>query len=280
LHTIDLATLKTIRGLDLSMPVNERQLVEYNRELDDFIETLPAKSYELTKLFMVRDFEFLRKQLLEMSMVLNRLHAVEATVQLNKLLELLPEENKAEIDTELGKLVAGLSTLSIDLQMAQHHIKNLASIVDTASITDATDTKNVPKAPPKTPTSEPEKPAPAEKKAVLVVDDDPVILNVVKVIVEGAEYKFSGVNSGKTALRYLEKNKPALCILDIEMPEMNGHELAAEIKGKYADIPFMFLTSNSQREHVDAAIKLGARGFFVKPPNEDLIFNTLKQFLS
>jgi CheY-like chemotaxis protein len=250
------------------MPVNERQLVDYNRELDDFIETLPAKSYELTKLFMVRDYEFLRKQLIEMSMILNRLHAVDALTQLNKLLELLPEENKAEIDTELGKLVAGLSTLSIDLQMAQHHINNATSL------------KEPPKpAAPETPAPAQPAPAPEEKKVVLVVDDDPVILNIVKVIVEGAGYKFSGVNAGKAALRYMEKHKPALCILDIEMPEMNGHELAAEIIAKDTSIPFMFLTSNSQREHVDAAIKLGAQGFFVKPPNEDLIFNTLKQFL-
>jgi CheY-like chemotaxis protein len=270
LREIDLATLQTIRGLDLSMPVNERQLVDYNRELDDFIETLPAKTYELTKLFMVRDFEFLRKQLLEMSLVLNRLHAVDATVQLNKLLELLPEENKAEIDIELGKLVAGLSTLSIDLQMAQHHLKNAASVkvVAPAEATPAPE-----------PATPPAPAEPAEKKTVLVVDDDPVILNVVKVIVEGAGYKFSGVTAGKAALRYLEKHAPARCILDIEMPDMNGHELAAEISATDSCLPFMFLTGNSQREHVDAAIKLGARGFFVKPPNEDLIYNTLKQFL-
>jgi DNA-binding NtrC family response regulator len=111
------------------------------------------------------------------------------------------------------------------------------------------------------------------------VDDDPVILNVVKVIVEGAGHKFNGVKDGKTALRFLESNKPALCILDIEMPEMNGHELAANIKAKDASIPLMFLTSNSQREHVDAAIKMGAIDFFIKPPNEDLIYNKLKKFL-
>jgi CheY-like chemotaxis protein len=247
--------------------MTEGQLTDYNTELDEFIETLPAKSYELTKTFMVRDYEYLRKNLMNMSVVLSRLHAGESMSQLDKVLDLLPAENKAEIDIELGKLVAGLSTLSIDLQLAQHRIKDA-----------------VENPPPKTASSQPEKAAPtpdtSDQKIVLVVDDDPVILNVVKVIVERAGCRFSGVTAGKAALRYLEKNRPALCILDIEMPEMNGHELAANIKAKDAGIPLMFLTSNSQREHVDAAIKLGAQGFFVKPPNEDLIFNKLKQYLN
>jgi CheY-like chemotaxis protein len=260
MYNVDLATLKKIHGLDVATVMNEQQLLEYNRELDDFIETLPAKSYELTKIFVVRDYELLRKKLIEIYMVLSRIHAGESIAQLDKVLDTLLGEDKAEIDIELGKLVAGLSTLSIDLQLAQHRAKTEVE----------------------SPTP-PEKPAaPAdtgEKKIILVVDDDPVILNVVKAVVEGAGYKFSGVTDGKTALRFLEKNKPALCILDIEMPEMNGHELAAKIIDVDTSIPFMFLTSNSQREHVAAAIKLGAQGFFVKPPNEDLIFNTLKQYL-
>jgi CheY-like chemotaxis protein len=258
---VDVATLQTIRGLDIAMPVSERQLRDYNVEMDEFIETLPAKSYELTKMFIVRDYEFLRKKLIDMSAVLGRLRAVDAMTQLNNVLEMLPAENKAGIDIELGKLVAGLSTLSIDLQLAQHRM-NQALL----------------KPPPR-----PGIPTPpadiAEKKIVLAVDDDPVILNVVKTIVEAVGHKFSGASTGKSALRYMEKNKPALCILDIEMPEMNGHELAANIKAIDASIPLIFLTSNAQREHVNAAIEVGAEGFFVKPPNEDLIYYTIKQFL-
>nr|AGS53766.1 hypothetical protein [uncultured bacterium contig00146] len=258
---VDLATLQTIRGLDISTPVSERQLSEYNKEMDEFIETLPAKSYELTKMFIVRDYEYLRKKLLEMSTVLSHLHAIEAKSQLDKVLEMLPLENKAGIDIELGKLVAGLSTLSIDLQLAQHRM-NQALL----------------KPPPR-----PDIPMPPPdygmKKIVLAVDDDPVILNVVKTIVEAVGHKFSGASTGKAALRYLENNRPALCVLDIEMPEMNGFELAANIKAKDIGIPLIFLTSNAQREHVNAAITVGAEGFFVKPPNEDLIYYTLKQFL-
>jgi CheY-like chemotaxis protein len=258
---VDVATLQTIRGLDVTAPVNERQLIEYNQELDEFIETLPAKSYELTKMFIVRDYEFLRKKLLDMATVLGRLHAIDAKVQLDKVLEMLPAENKAGIDIELGKLVAGLSTLSIDLQLAQHRM-NQALL----------------KPPPRPGIPTP----PADlgaKKTVLAVDDDPVILNVVKTIVEHVGHKFSGASTGKAALRYLENNRPSLCVLDIEMPEMNGFELAANIKAKDPYIPLIFLTSNAQREHVDEALKVGAEAFFVKPPNEDLILYTLKQFL-
>jgi CheY-like chemotaxis protein len=211
-------------------------------------------------MFVVRDFELLKQKLIDMSSVLHRLRAGESILRLNKVLALLPDENKAELDIELGRLVAGLSTLSIDLQLAQH--KAAAPEQDAAPC---------PEAPP--PVSLP------QIKTVLAVDDDPVMLNVVKVIVEGLGHTFRGVASGKAALRFLEKNRPALCILDIEMPEMNGHELAAAIKAMDASIPLIFLTGNSQREHVTAAINLGAEGFFVKPPDEDLIYNTLKQRL-
>ncbi|MDR0248158.1 MAG: response regulator [Oscillospiraceae bacterium] len=263
---IDAATLRTIRGLDFAAPVSERQLKDYNLEMDEFIETLPAKSYELTKMFVVRDYELLRKKLVDMSAVLARLRAGEAIAQLNRVLDMLPGENKPEVDIELGKLVAGLSALSIDLQLAQYRIGQAAQSPPSHA---------APK--------EGEKHAPpaesGEVKTVLAVDDDPVILNVVKVIVEGVGHKFAGAATGKAALRYLEKNRPALCILDIEMPEMNGYELAAAISAIDTAIPLIFLTSNSQREHVTKAIKLGAQGFFVKPPDEDLIFNTLKQRL-
>jgi len=112
-------------------------------------------------------------------------------------------------------------------------------------------------------------PAPAHDglRSILAVDDIPVTLSLLKSVLSSSAYKFYGVTSGAAALDFLNGHAPDLFILDIEMPYMNGFELAGKIReaGHYA--PIVFLTGNTTRDYVRRAMKSGASDFIVKPVN-------------
>ena len=254
MQKIELEILKTINGLDLPRAMSDKQLADYNNELDDFIDTLSSHSYEWTKVFVVRDYVILRKKLIDMAIVLKRIYAADAVEKCNRLADTISEQNKDKIDKLLGKFIAGLNTLSIDIQLSQYKSNEQRK----QSSAQATQTR----------------------KNILAVDDDPVILNDLKGVIDCEKYKFIGVTSGKEALRYLDTyTPPDLFIVDIEMPEMNGYELTESIVAKGHGIPIIFLTSNATREAVMTALQAGATDFLVKPINEELILNRLEQYL-
>ena len=70
------------------------------------------------------------------------------------------------------------------------------------------------------------------KKTIMVVDDNPDIITIVKTILEGRGYTVFSASSGPELLNMLPNQKPDLIILDIMMPEMDGLEVLTRLKGK------------------------------------------------
>ena len=105
-------------------------------------------------------------------------------------------------------------------------------------------------------------------KTVLAVDDRPDILSNVNAALRG-HYKVLGAPGGKIALEIMARQKIDLFYLDIDMPEMNGFELARHIRADsaYARTPILFLTGNASRENINRGIDLGISDFIVKPSN-------------
>jgi two-component system alkaline phosphatase synthesis response regulator PhoP len=89
----------------------------------------------------------------------------------------------------------------------------------------------------------------AEKKKILLVDDDPDFVEAVKVIVESGGYDVRVAYDGKEGLEAVAEEKPDLIVLDVMMPVMNGHEACAELKGdpETAEIPIILLTAVAER---------------------------------
>lgn len=103
-------------------------------------------------------------------------------------------------------------------------------------------------------------------KHILIVDDDKMnCLISEKTLSES--YRVSTVSSGQEALDFLEKEIPDLILMDIEMPEMDGKETVIKIKQekKWAKIPVIFLTSDSDAETEIDCLNLGAEDFITKP---------------
>ena len=103
-------------------------------------------------------------------------------------------------------------------------------------------------------------------KHILVVDDDMMNLVLVKHALSGI-YKLTCVTSGQEAIAALEEKIPDLVLLDIEMPEMNGREVAAIMKDnpKWKDISIVYLTANADPDTEADCFKTGADDFIIKP---------------
>ena len=77
---------------------------------------------------------------------------------------------------------------------------------------------------------------------ILVVDDDPYLLDLLMETLKAIGYDAVGAASGDEALDLVEKNEIHLVITDIKMPGMNGMELAQLLKGRFPKLPIIFIT--------------------------------------
>jgi CheY-like chemotaxis protein len=119
------------------------------------------------------------------------------------------------------------------------------------------------------------------KKTIMVVDDNPDIITIVKTILEGRGYTVYSASSGPELLTLLPNQKPDLIILDIMMPEMDGLEVLTRLKGKNetASIPVILLTAKVQYEDVLGGYKLGADYYITKPFTSTQLVNGINLLL-
>jgi chemosensory pili system protein ChpA (sensor histidine kinase/response regulator) len=106
---------------------------------------------------------------------------------------------------------------------------------------------------------------------IMVVDDSVSIRQVVSRLIASQGWKVKTAKDGIDAMEKLRESRPHLIVLDIEMPRMNGYEFLGALKAQsgYEDIPVVMLTSRTAAKHREKAEALGARGFVVKPYNDD-----------
>ena len=85
-------------------------------------------------------------------------------------------------------------------------------------------------------------------KKILVVDDDPVIVKLVEELLLSHGYEVATAKDGLDCMVFLQKEKPALIVLDIMMPEINGYDVCHNIKfnSDFKEIPILILTTRDQ----------------------------------
>ena len=111
---------------------------------------------------------------------------------------------------------------------------------------------------------------------VLAVDDMPESLSFVSNVLKN-HFKVLRVTNGATALKVLKTQKIDLVILDIDMPDITGYDLANSIRKitKYVSIPIIFLTGSTSREHVMKAKQAGASDYIIKPASYDTLLTSV-----
>lgn len=118
-------------------------------------------------------------------------------------------------------------------------------------------------------------------KVVLVVDDTPANIDIIKGILSGL-YKLKIATGGKKALKVAQKfPNPDLILLDVMMPEMDGYETCAQLKedDKTANIPVIFVTANINDNVREKGDSLGVVDYVSKPVNPEKLIESIQSVL-
>jgi len=126
----------------------------------------------------------------------------------------------------------------------------------------------------------------AEKKTVLLVDDDPDFVEAVKVIVESGGYNVQIAYDGKEGLEAVKAAKPDIIVLDVMMPVMDGHAACAALKNdpETKDIPIILLTAVADRvttskySHRDM-LESEAEDYMPKPVDPPELLSLIRRWL-
>jgi len=118
---------------------------------------------------------------------------------------------------------------------------------------------------------------------ILVVEDVPNLLQLLEVTLRFKGYPVVGTRNGREALEYIEKEKPALVISDILMPEVDGYSLAYTLRNDplTSQIPIIFISATYiTPEDKSFALKLGAVRFIEKPIDTEDFLLTVAEILT
>ena len=116
------------------------------------------------------------------------------------------------------------------------------------------------------------------RPAVLLVDDDVTLLSVLSRRVSRAGYETRTASSGPAALKQLEERWPALVVVDLMMPGMDGFELCRRIK-QLADLPIIVLSAVDASEAKVSALELYAEDYVTKPFDPDELIARVQRVL-
>lgn len=122
-------------------------------------------------------------------------------------------------------------------------------------------------------------------KKILIVDDDPNILKLVKTRLEAHNYEVIAASDGEECMQKVLSDKPDLIILDILMPKADGYDVLVGIKeikaltGKIPVIPVIVLTALSDPRVRGMIEKEEIKDYIVKPFNAEDLLNKVKQAL-
>jgi DNA-binding response OmpR family regulator len=123
---------------------------------------------------------------------------------------------------------------------------------------------------------------------ILVVDDDPDILDAVTMILESRGYEVVSARDGIEGLANLKAEHPDLMILDLMMPKMDGFAVCKELQdprwAKYKDIPILILTSvreeaSRRRYELETGLELDVDDYIEKPMSPDVLLSRVSTLI-
>lgn len=120
------------------------------------------------------------------------------------------------------------------------------------------------------------------KKAILVVDDSPIIRKVINFSLSLKGYEIIQVSDGMQALEQLSCDNIDLIITDLNMPNINGYELISTIRENedFRKTPIIVLSNLSEMEDVERALQCGANSYLVKPFEKDGILQEVSKYIN
>jgi len=112
--------------------------------------------------------------------------------------------------------------------------------------------------------------------SILIVDDEPNVLNIIKEAVSTAGFEVTACQSGEEALPLLETHPPDLLLTDLRMPGISGMELLGRAREHSPDTQVIILTGYGDMKSAVEAIRLGAFDYLSKPVDMERLVKTLQ----
>ncbi|MBU0884769.1 MAG: response regulator, partial [Gammaproteobacteria bacterium] len=116
---------------------------------------------------------------------------------------------------------------------------------------------------------------------VMVVDDSVTVRKVTSRLLERNGMNVLTAKDGVDAISQLQERKPDIMLLDIEMPRMDGFEVATLVRHDEGlkDLPIIMITSRTGEKHRERAMSLGVNEYLGKPYQESLLLETIQQLV-
>ena len=121
----------------------------------------------------------------------------------------------------------------------------------------------------------------ADKKKILIVDDEPQLVLVVKMRLEANKYEVITAQDGAEALEKVRAEKPDLIILDVMLPKLDGYKVCRMLKfdERFKNIPVIIFTVRAQESDKEIVKEVGADAYIPKPFESEVLLAKIKELL-
>ena len=221
----------------------------YKDTLKEYIKSAPEEKTAVS-------YEQIEKTLVRLHDAMDGFDLDEADVAMKELENYdLPEDIKTMVE-KLGVLVTDVAMEEV-MALSDEICRKLTLKVDNDTETEG-----------------------AERAKVMLIDDDSINRKAVMSMLKD-EFEVTAAASGKEAFEMLSKEKTDLILLDVYMPEMDGHEVIKTLKAnsEYADIPVVFLTSDAEENTEIQGFSEGAIDFLRKPFRRNVAIQRIRRIL-
>ena len=122
----------------------------------------------------------------------------------------------------------------------------------------------------------------AEKPRILLVDDERALVQLVSLRLESAGYDVVAAYDGQQGLDDVRQRRPALIILDVMLPEIDGYTVCKRLKQdpRYQTIPIILLTAKAQRQDERLGYTVGADAYLRKPCDSVTLLEQVRALLA
>jgi DNA-binding response OmpR family regulator len=102
---------------------------------------------------------------------------------------------------------------------------------------------------------------------VLVVDDDPLVRNLLRAVLEMGDFELYEATDGSEAMTLAQKHRPEVVVLDVMMPGLNGYDVCRQLRAdpSFDGMRIVMLTARTSPRDREEGLRAGADAFFTKP---------------
>jgi len=121
----------------------------------------------------------------------------------------------------------------------------------------------------------------AEASTVIIADDDPVVRDLIADCVGELGLTVQKVATGSQVLKLLQEGLPALIILDVYMPGLNGLKVCSAIRAteRWSSVPVLIVSAYGDRQTLAKSLEAGANDFVVKPFTVSVLIEKIRRLL-